>query len=365
MSSSDRFSTEGLPRLTESFKRSRDLGDGSNGDVAAYQSLRTSDLMIAVKHINTCYKEAVEAEVEAMKLMADCPFSVKFHGLYTDSTASKGVYLAMEQCLASLRDYWVNRKNPRMSVAKMAPVAKCKQYARQICEAVRFLHSKRWMHRDLKPGNVLIGEDGGIRLSDYGLSCKIDDTICGMYSNPICGLAYRAPETMMQTQMDKRLHYDEKVDVWSLLCLLAWLCTGTELFWLQHALPHGKDHAQEGNEAMREEIWKVCGTPQEGEKGWPVHLETYLGRCSKLAPVSASNEKLVELLKSRDKLNRLAKDSFLTPEFIKMLQWALVCNPAQRPTVSALLSHNYFTKEYPLPLPDENNFPRPVKKNKN
>lgn len=48
------------------------------------------------------------------------------------------------------------------------PVAKF--YAAEIFSALEYLHSKKIIYRDLKPENVLLDEDGHIRLCDFGLS---------------------------------------------------------------------------------------------------------------------------------------------------------------------------------------------------
>merc|ERR1712185_658603 len=44
----------------------------------------------------------------------------------------------------------------------------------QIAAGMRYLHSKGMYHRDLKPGNVLVGTDGAARIADFGLSRVAD-----------------------------------------------------------------------------------------------------------------------------------------------------------------------------------------------
>lgn len=48
--------------------------------------------------------------------------------------------------------------------------ATCKIIIRQVMKAVQYLHSKGIIYRDLKPENVLIDNDGRIKLVDFGLS---------------------------------------------------------------------------------------------------------------------------------------------------------------------------------------------------
>ena len=47
------------------------------------------------------------------------------------------------------------------------------RYFKQILDAVEFIHSKGVVHQDLKPDNILIGDDDVAKLADFGLaSCK-------------------------------------------------------------------------------------------------------------------------------------------------------------------------------------------------
>jgi serine/threonine protein kinase len=45
-----------------------------------------------------------------------------------------------------------------------------KFYAYQVIVAIKYLHKKKIIYRDLKPENVLIGEDGYLKLADFGLA---------------------------------------------------------------------------------------------------------------------------------------------------------------------------------------------------
>lgn len=47
-------------------------------------------------------------------------------------------------------------------------------YASEIILALEYLHEQKVIYRDLKPENVLLGRDGHIKLSDFGLSKRLD-----------------------------------------------------------------------------------------------------------------------------------------------------------------------------------------------
>jgi aurora kinase len=63
--------------------------------------------------------------------------------------------------------------------------SQCRQYMRQMGEAIAYLHTRHVAHRDLKPENVLIGEDGALKLADFGWAVLVPPhqpsrmTMCG------------------------------------------------------------------------------------------------------------------------------------------------------------------------------------------
>ncbi|PON86597.1 Serine/threonine protein kinase [Trema orientale] len=93
---------------------------------------------------------------------------------------------------------------------------------RQCLEALEFLHDLGIIHCDLKPENILIKsyKRCEIKVIDLGSSCFQSDNLC-LY---VQSRSYRAPEVILG------LPYDNKIDLWSLGCILAELCSGEVLF---------------------------------------------------------------------------------------------------------------------------------------
>lgn len=92
----------------------------------------------------------------------------------------------------------------------------------QCLEALQFLHGLGLIHCDLKPENILVKSYSRceIKVIDLGSSCFQTDHLCSYVQSR----SYRAPEVILG------LPYDNKIDIWSLGCILAELCTGNVLF---------------------------------------------------------------------------------------------------------------------------------------
>ncbi|KAF5806023.1 putative dual-specificity kinase CMGC-DYRK-PRP4 family [Helianthus annuus] len=92
----------------------------------------------------------------------------------------------------------------------------------QCLEALEFLHGLGLIHCDLKPENILVKSYSRceVKVIDLGSSCFETDHLCSYVQSR----SYRAPEVILG------LPYDKKIDIWSLGCILAELCTGNVLF---------------------------------------------------------------------------------------------------------------------------------------
>lgn len=94
--------------------------------------------------------------------------------------------------------------------------------ARQVLRSLTFLHSLGLLHADLKPENILMKSYSAceVKVIDLGSSCFLTDRL----SSYIQSRSYRAPEVILG------LPYGQKVDVWSLGCVVAELASGRVLF---------------------------------------------------------------------------------------------------------------------------------------
>lgn len=82
-------------------------------------------------------------------------------------------------------------------------------------EAISCLHDKGIIYRDLKPENVLLGADGNLKITDFGLSKQGLENDDGRKTYSFCGTPeYLAPEII------QGIGHDKAVDWWSLGALI-------------------------------------------------------------------------------------------------------------------------------------------------
>lgn len=106
---------------------------------------------------------------------------------------------------------------------RMFPENQSKFFAAQVALALAHLHSKGIIYRDLKPENVLVGEDGYLLVADFGLAKFVQQ---GELANSFCGTAeYLAPEMLIGNG------HDFTVDWWALGILIFEMIVGIPPFF--------------------------------------------------------------------------------------------------------------------------------------
>lgn len=104
----------------------------------------------------------------------------------------------------------------------------CQYFTYQILRALKAMHSANVLHRDLKPGNLLLNANCDLKLCDFGLARLANsgsDNSAGFMTEYVATRWYRAPEIMLTMQ-----HYTKAIDVWSVGCILAEMLGGAPLF---------------------------------------------------------------------------------------------------------------------------------------
>jgi len=112
--------------------------------------------------------------------------------------------------------------------------------AAQICSALKHAHKNGIVHRDIKPQNILISEDGTVKVADFGIARAVSSatvTIAG--ANVMGSVHYFSPEQA------RGGYVDEKSDIYSLGIVLYEMVTGNVPFEGDTAISVALKHIQE------------------------------------------------------------------------------------------------------------------------
>ena len=190
------------------------LGQGSFG--AAYKVLNKNDNKFYVlKQIflqNNKNEEFKLLQKEANILSKlNCEYIVK----YFDSFSENNCFcIIMEFCEGlDLRKFIKGYKEKNKFIEKNLIYS----FVNDLLEGIKYIHDNNIIHRDLKPDNIFIDKYNKLKFGDFGLSIKLNDT---RYATSKVGTyIYMAPEII------KGEKYNNKVDIWSLGCIIYELCT--------------------------------------------------------------------------------------------------------------------------------------------
>ncbi|KAM8902755.1 serine/threonine-protein kinase NLK [Spinachia spinachia] len=103
-----------------------------------------------------------------------------------------------------------------------------KVFLYQILRGLKYLHSAGILHRDIKPGNLLVNSNCVLKICDFGLARLEESDESRHMTQEVVTQYYRAPEILMGSR-----HYSNSIDIWSVGCIFAELLGRRILFQAQ------------------------------------------------------------------------------------------------------------------------------------
>ncbi len=117
---------------------------------------------------------------------------------------------------------------PRPKDTRILPIEQTLSLILKVCDAVQFAHEHGVLHRDLKPGNILLREDGEPLVADFGLA-KLKSSE-GSRSLSLTGHVVGTLENMAPEQAESSKDVDERADVYSIGTILYQMLSGRRHF---------------------------------------------------------------------------------------------------------------------------------------
>ncbi|KAI3844695.1 hypothetical protein MKW92_009872 [Papaver armeniacum] len=303
-------------RSVHEFERLNRIDEGTYGVVFRARDKKTGEV-VALKKVKM-EKEREGFPMTALReinilLSTDHPSIVEVKEVVMDGLDS--IFMVMEYMEHDLKSIMETKRQP-FSQSEV----KCLML--QLLEGVEYLHDNWVLHRDLKTSNILMNNQGELKICDFGMS-RLYGSPLKQYTQLVVTLWYRAPELLLGAKQ-----YSTAIDMWSLGCIMAELLSKEPLF-------NGKTEVDQ-----LDKIFKTLGTPSETI--WPGFSELP-GAKVKFA------KQQYNLLRKKFPPTAFTGSPVLSDAGFDLLNRLLTYDPAKRITAEEAVNHEWF-REVPLPM---------------
>jgi len=288
------------------YKRLDKLGEGTYGYV--YRALdQEKNLIVAIKKIKLEHnEEGIPAttlrEVSLLQHLKH-PNIVEMSGVLYDQGELYLVFEFIDRDLKACLD--------KMAHAQYPTARQLKLWVYALTEGIRFCHARRILHRDLKPQNILISDNGDLKIADFGLG-REHGLPMKTLTHEVVTLWYRPPEILLGKK-----RYSGSADVWGIGCIMAEMANKMPLFT--------------GDSEIDQlfQIYRVLGTPNPSV--WP--------DVNAMPDFKAQG---IPQWKPKDLAKELGPKHRLDADGIELIQKTLIYAPNRRITAKQMLLHRWF-----------------------
>uniref|UniRef100_A0A673H6A2 non-specific serine/threonine protein kinase n=1 Tax=Sinocyclocheilus rhinocerous TaxID=307959 RepID=A0A673H6A2_9TELE len=205
----------------DKYERLKKIGEGSFGKAILVKS-RTDGRQYVIKEIGISRMSNKERQESRKEVAVLANMSHPNIVQYKESFEESGcLYIVMDYCEGG--DLFKKINNQRGTLFSEEQIL---DWFVQICLALKHVHDRKILHRDIKSQNIFLTKDGTIQLGDFGIARVLNSTV--ELARTCIGTPY-----YLSPEICENKPYNNKSDIWALGCVLYEMCT------LKHAFEAG------------------------------------------------------------------------------------------------------------------------------